>query len=60
MISLSRLATRSLFLAFWMSDSVTVLRIVSGMGNGSSFVIVAGVGVGADSSLGLFLPNRIS
>ena len=60
MMSLSRLATRSLFLAFWISDSVTVFRIVSGIGKGSSFVIVAGVEVGAVSSLGFFLPNRIS
>src|SRR2546422_9916523 len=40
--------------------SVTVFRIVSGIGKGSSFVIVAGVEVGAVSSLGFFLPNRIS
>ena len=59
MMSLSRLATRSLFRAFAISDSVTVFRIVSGIGNGSSFVVV-GCGAGAGSSVGFFLPNRIS
>ncbi len=59
MMSLSRLATRSLFRAFAISDSVTVFRIVSGIGNGSSFAVVAGCGA-AGSSVGFFLPNRIS
>ncbi len=60
MMSLSRLATRSLLRAFAISDSVIVFRIVSGIGKGSSFVMVDGVGAGAGSSVGFFLPNRIS
>ncbi len=60
MMSLSRLATRSLFRAFVISDSVTVFRIVSGIGNGSIFVPASSDVAGAGSSVVFFLPNRIS
>ena len=60
MMSLSKLATRSLFRAFAMSESVTVFRIVSGIGKDSSPVIVVEDGASAGSSAGFFLPNRIS
>jgi len=49
-----------LFRAFAISDSVTVFRIVSGIGKGSSFVMVAGIEAGVGSSVVFFLPNRIS
>ena len=60
MMSLSRLATRSLFRAFAISDSVIVFRIVSGIGNGSGLVKGGGDGPIVGSSVGFFLPNRIS
>jgi len=60
MMSLSRLATRSLFRALAISDSVTVFRIVSGIGKGSIFVMVDGTVAGVCSSVVFFLPNRIS
>ncbi len=53
MMSLSRFATRSRFRAFAISDSATVFLIVSGIGKGSSLVVMAGIG----SSWDFFFPN---